>query len=236
MKYLKYYEGFNRNSDPYAINLGNRIKKVLNILGLKLKISHNTKNDRYLYEIDSNFLNNKFGLLSLMAIPYHNLSTFIVPNFNSKGTGEYKLIIMGASHDIISSEHGVEYLNQGSLHYMLLEKISKEIFWASRNHLNTKEIRTLGLGHITTIPILHQIIEYFSENMRMDDEDIINGTDKEIIIPDSIIEIIETNVRNNSNSLNLIKGIKKKQPLVYKKIKDDDITKGIILNDMGFGD
>ena len=29
MKYLKYYEGFNRNSDPYAINLGNRIKKVL---------------------------------------------------------------------------------------------------------------------------------------------------------------------------------------------------------------
>src|ERR1700761_9089810 len=104
MIYLKTYEGFNKNSNSFAINLAERIKKVLYVLGLKVKVSHNYKKagegkfvlapvdlDIYQFKVEVNFINNNFGLLTLMTIPYHNFKAtdYLLPHFDYKCPLEY---------------------------------------------------------------------------------------------------------------------------------------------------
>lgn len=255
MRYLRTYENFNKNSNQFVINLFERIKKVLYVLGLNIKISHTYNKagtgkyklapvdlDIYTLKIDVNFAN--FGLLSLMTLPYHNFTNSILPHFNYKCPTDYTFNIKVSDPFTINNNDNNIWLNNNNVIMDIMNKILGDIFYEARNHKNDKEIRVTGVitdqplnSSLTTIPILHEIIEYFSENSRMDEEDIINGVNKEIIIPDSILKIIEPNIKNYKNSIKLVATIKKKQPIIYKKLLTDlNIKSGVELNDMGFGD
>ena len=235
MKYLKYYETYISGEAGYIVDF-REIQRILKILGWEVNWDRREPNK---IKINLNCIKIPYSILYLLLI--NNTTTEAYPKVDTIKNGEPRVLEFvyldtnktkdtyddyGAPYSYgVGKNFGKLYNKHETTLTNSIEKISALIKII---------LCTSPIDNTTNFRINNT--EFFDRFLQ---DSIIEFLNNPNSIPVYLLNIVQNNINNNTNSYSILNKIKEEQPFIYNQlltINKEDIEKGNTMGEMGFGD